>query len=114
VILLSDDGIAAQGLWRRHIAWDALRSARLGWFGPRRNQRDGVMQLVLKGGGTRLALDSRIDGFAAIAAAAAAAVQRRSLPLAAATIDNFAALGIAFGDERERIDPRGAEARERE
>jgi hypothetical protein len=114
VIVLQDDGITAEGMWRRHIAWDALRSARLRWFGPRHDRRDGAMQLVLKGGRRRLVLDSRIDGFETIAAAAAAAAQYRGLPLTAATIDNFAALGIALGNEIEKVDHRGTETQRRE
>lgn len=113
-IVLDDGGVTAAGFRRRHIAWDALDGARLRWFGSRRDQRGGVMQLVLRGAGTRIVLDSRIDGFEAIAAAVAAAAQRRGLRLAATTLDNFAALGIALGDEKEETDRRGTKTQRTE
>lgn len=99
-IELDETGIAWTGPRRRRIAWDALRRVRLRWFGARRDRSGGFMQLVLAGGGRRIDIDSRIDGFEAIAAAVAHAAQRRRLPLGEATADNFAALGITLGEDR--------------
>ena len=52
------------------------------------------MQLVLRGGGKRHTLDSRLDGFAAVVERAARAAAARHLELNVATTANLAALGI--------------------
>lgn len=97
-IELDETGISARRPFARRIAWEALDSVALRWFAPRRSRASGFMQLVLKGGGGRLAIDSRIDGFEAIAAAAATAAQRRRLRLDDVSADNFAALGIVLDE----------------
>jgi hypothetical protein len=97
-IELDADGIAARGPLSRRIAWSALDRVALRWFAPRRNRNSGFMQLVLKGDRRRIAIDSRIDGFEMIAAAAAAAAQARGLRLDDVTADNLAALGIVLDD----------------
>jgi hypothetical protein len=99
-VVVDEDGIAVSGGRSRRIAWDGLERLRLRWFAGRRNRAAGIMELALKGGGRRIAVDSRIDGFETIAAAAARAAARRHLALDDATVANLAALGIT-------LDPRG-------
>lgn len=91
---LDERGIAVAGVRSRRIDWAVLQRLRLRWFAPRRDRQAGYMQLVLRGAGQRIALDSRIDDFAAITAAAAQAAADRSLALDDSTIANLAALGI--------------------
>jgi hypothetical protein len=93
-LTLDDSGIAIAGGWSRRIDWAALMRLRLRWFAARRDRRAGYMQLVLKGGGRRIAIDSRIEDFTAIAAAAAREAARRGLTLDDSTIANLAAIGV--------------------
>jgi hypothetical protein len=97
---LDAGGIAVAGFRSRRIDWAALQRLKLRWFAPRRDRQAGYMQLVLKGSGRRIALDSRIDDFAAIAAAAAEAAAARGLALDDSTIANLAALGIVPAGDR--------------
>jgi hypothetical protein len=92
-LTIDDSGIAIAGGWSRRIDWAALTRLRLRWFAARRDPRAGYMQLVLKGGGRRIAVDSRIEEFAAIATAAARAATALGLALDDSTIANLAALG---------------------
>jgi hypothetical protein len=75
------------------IGWDRLERLHLRYHTTRRDGSNGWMTLTLAGG-RRLAIDSRIDGFAAIAGRASTAAVRRGLPLDAATRRNLAALGL--------------------
>jgi hypothetical protein len=93
-LTIDDGGVAIIGGWSRRIDWAALARLRLRWFAARRDRRAGYMQLELKGGGRRIAIDSRIADFTAIVAAAARVAAARGLPLDDSTVANLAALGI--------------------
>jgi hypothetical protein len=93
-VVLDEGGVEIEGGWHRRIEWRELRRVRLRWFAARRDRRAGFMQLVLAGGGRRIAIDSRIAEFDTIAAAAARAATARGLALNDATLANFAALGV--------------------
>lgn len=95
-LTIDDSGIAITGGWSRRIDWAALTRLRLRWFAARRDRRAGYMQLVLKGGGRRIAADSRIEDFTAIAAAAARAATARGLTVDDSTIANLAAIGVVI------------------
>jgi hypothetical protein len=96
VVELDESGIGQSGARPIRIDWQSLDAVALRWFASRRDRSSGsgFMQLVLKGGGKRLSVDSRIEDFTALADAAAAAARRRHLPLGEATAANFMALGI--------------------
>jgi hypothetical protein len=94
-IQMDEVTIRRSGLFPLRMAWDALDELRLGYYATRRDGTGGWMQLALRAGRRRLQLDSRIDGFTAIAAHAAIAARRRHLPLSPVTASNLAALGIA-------------------
>jgi hypothetical protein len=96
-VAVDEDGIALTGGRSRRIAWDSLERLRLRWFAARRNRAGGTMELMLKGGGRRITIDSRIDAFETIAAAAARAAAVHRLALDDATVANLAALGITPG-----------------
>ena len=91
---MSESGIASAGPFPVSLAWSALDDLRLAYFATRRDGKAGWMQLALRGGGKRLNLDSRIDGFAAVVERAARAAAARHLELNVATTANLAALGI--------------------
>jgi hypothetical protein len=93
-IEVGEEGIAAQGPIPVRLTWDALEGVTLRYFATRRDNAKGWMELRLRGAGRRLLLDSRIDGFADIAARSARVAVRKQLPITPATAQNFAALGI--------------------
>jgi hypothetical protein len=91
---LSSEALSVGGPFAVRLPWSELSSVRLAYYATRRDRRDGWMQLRLGAGRRHVTLDSRIEGFEAIARHAALAARRRSLPISAATSTNFAALGI--------------------
>jgi hypothetical protein len=68
---VNDTGIASLGPFPKRIDWTSLEGIKLAYYATRRDGANGWMQLALKGGGRKVTLDSRIDGFDAIAACAA-------------------------------------------
>jgi hypothetical protein len=94
VVRLDDAGITAIGPMGATIAWDDLGRLALAYYSTRRDRSRGWMQLSVKGRGRGVRVDSTIDGFRDIAAAAAREAERKGLSLTPATIGNLAALGI--------------------
>jgi hypothetical protein len=93
-------GLQVTGLWRRHIGWDEVAKVSLKYYSTKRDRSGGWMRLVLAGGGRRLALESQLEGFDAIAARVAEAVLARGLAVDKPTRENFLALGHYLpGDE---------------
>lgn len=95
VVRVDDAGITAIGPLGASIAWDDLGRLALAYYSTRRDRTRGWMQLNVKGRGRSVRVDSSIDGFREIAAAAARVAERRGVALSPATIGNLAALGIA-------------------
>lgn len=94
VVRVDEAGITAIGPLGATIAWEELGRLALAYYSTRRDRTRGWMQLSMKGRGRSLRLDSTIDGFRDIAAAAARAAALRGVALTPATIGNLAALGI--------------------
>jgi hypothetical protein len=91
---LDEGGLTAEGpLGMRRIAWDALTGFRLRYFSTRRDRKHGWMQLRLTAGSQRLTLESALDDFAAVVAAAHEAALARDLPIDDATETNLLSLG---------------------
>ena len=78
----------------RRIAWEALTDLSLKFFSTRRDRSVGWMQLTLAGGGTRIRLESTLDGFDALTERAFLAARDCDLPLTDATLANLMALGL--------------------
>jgi hypothetical protein len=95
VIEMDETAIHSSGPLAVRLEWAALDELKLAYYATRRDGSAGWMQLALRAGRQRLRLDSRIDGFAAIATHAAEAARRRHLVLNTATANNLASLGIA-------------------
>lgn len=91
---LSEAALVAAGPWVRRLPWDQLEQVRLRYFSTKRDRKEGWMQLDLKGGGTRLRIDSTLDDFHLIAHRAVEAATARGVPLADATRGNLVGLGI--------------------
>lgn len=101
VIFLEDDHVGVTGLIRRSFAWSTVGRVTLNYYTTRRDGSDGRMELRI---GERkksfpfffkdIVVESTLEGFETIAAAAFAAVQRHSLRLNSASVVNFRALGL--------------------
>ena len=88
------NGLVANGLVTRTIAWAELDRLRLAYYSTRRDRKSGWMQLELGGGGKRLSLDSRIAGFGEVVRRAAEAAAENHLQVSEATAANLEALGV--------------------
>lgn len=97
---MTETELRATGLQRRTIAWAELDRLKLAYFSTRRDRKSGWMQLELGAGGTKVGLDSRIDGFDLLVRRAAAAAAERRLDLSDATLANLRSLGLDPPDLR--------------
>jgi hypothetical protein len=99
-IELDETGIRAKGPLGAAIRWEDLRSLRLDYYSTRRDpegrtMHGGWMQLRLRDAQRTIRIDSEVDGFVELAAAAAAEARRRGAALDESTRVNLALLGIA-------------------
>jgi hypothetical protein len=82
----------AVGLAGAAIRWAELCLLRLDYYSTRRDGEGGWMQLRLGDARHTIRIDSELDGFAELVAAAARAAARRNLALDAATAANLKVL----------------------
>ena len=94
-IELDETGIRAMGPLGALIRWEDLRALRLDFYSTRGDREGGWMQLRLRDARRTIRIDSEVDGFAELAAAAAAEAQRRSADLDLTTRANLELIGIA-------------------
>lgn len=94
-IVLDGAGIAVVGPIAKRLGWDTLDQLKLRYFSTRRDRKRGWMELTLKGGGTKLAVESQIDGFETIVRTAAKVASERGLAVDPSTEGNLAALDVA-------------------
>ena len=100
-IVLDEHGIAVAGPLAKRLAWTALDGLKLRYFSTRRDRKRGWMELTLTAAGTKLAIESQIEGFEAIVRRAAMAAKARGLTVDPSTEGNLAALDMPV--------PRGAD-----
>ena len=97
-ISVGDAGIRADGRGTVILSWPDLEFLRLRYFGTRRQRTrgegEGFMQLTLRGGGTKLTLESSVEGFEYITWRAAKAARDKGLFLDPASAGNLLNLGI--------------------
>lgn len=93
-IVLDGRGVAAEGPFGRRLDWDRLDRLALKFYSTKRDRSQGWMTLTLGAGGRKLAVESSLEGFETLVAAAAAAAYRNGVPLSDGTVGNLAALGI--------------------
>lgn len=91
---LRPEGVEQARPQRRVLLWDGLDSLRLRYYAMRRSREGGWMTLTMRAGDVRCAVDSSLDGFEALVAAAARAAVRRRLTLDDVTRANLEALAI--------------------
>lgn len=94
---LDDEALTAQGCQRARVAWQELSALKLRHFRPRRKPNEGWIEMRLAAGGQRLMIESRLDGFDAIARRAVAAARARALPLDRRSEDALISLGLTEG-----------------
>lgn len=96
-IEVTDESITMTGLGAKILNWKDLTHVKLRYYSTRRNRSEGWMTLKLGGSGKRIALDSALDGFDAIAARSVRAIRENDIAIDETTLANFAALGLAPG-----------------
>jgi len=94
VVELGPAGISTSGLRRVRVDWDKIARIDLRYFSTRRDREKGWMQLRVYGDGSAVRLDSALDGFAEVAAAAAEAALQRGVPISEPTRANLRAIGV--------------------
>lgn len=94
---LTPEGVSAEGCHRASVSWRELSGFRLRHFRPRRNPAEGWIEMRLRAGAQSVMIESRLEGFDEIAAAAAAAARARDLPFDARTEDALVSLGLTQG-----------------
>ena len=93
-VVLDETGIAVVGPWGKRLAWAALDGLKLRYFSTRRDRKRGWMELSLSAPGTRLTIESQIEGFEEIVRRAVAAAAERGLRVDPSTEGNLAALDM--------------------
>lgn len=108
-ISVGEAGIRADGMGTVILSWPDLEFLRLRYFGTRRQRTrgegEGFMQLTLRGGGTKLTLESSVEGFEYITWRAAKAARDKGLSLDPASAGNLLNLGIDADVEQPPPEP---------
>ena len=78
----------------RELLWPALQDLKMRYFSTKRDRSDGWMQMVVRGNGTRIQLDSTLDGFDEIAAHATRVARQMGLDLNPTTTTNLRSMGL--------------------
>ncbi|MGB0630277.1 MAG: hypothetical protein ACPGRZ_06255 [Alphaproteobacteria bacterium] len=94
IIETNDTGIAVSGPLSKSLRWQDLEEMRLKYFSTRRDGAHGWMQLVLKGSGVKIRIESTLGGFADIVKRAAKAANDGGLNLSSTTLGNLELLGV--------------------
>lgn len=96
-LVVDDAGIRVLGLFGVTIGWDRLRAVELAYYSTRRDRGAGWMQLVIRGPGKAIRVDSDIDGFDGIVATASSRALQLGRPFHERTRINLASLSIDVG-----------------
>ncbi len=91
---VDEQGVRTRGIRPRSLHWRELDRFRLAFYATRRDRSDGWMRLTLAARGQRIAVESRLDGFDALAARAAEAAWFNGIAIDPASAANLTALGI--------------------
>jgi hypothetical protein len=93
---LDDTGIRTQGPFVAAINWNELQSVRLNYYTTRRDHTDGWMELAIRSARISIRIESTLEEFKGIAAAAAQEAVRRRHVLDERTRFNLAAIGVVL------------------
>ena len=97
-VVMDDTGLTVGVMYRRRLVWRDLDQVKLRYFSTRRDRSGGWMQLVLRGKGVRLGVDSELDGFIDVCRQACASARANGLDLNETTVRNFMAMGLDASD----------------
>jgi hypothetical protein len=95
---VSDDAISMAPPRRGPLAWRDIVRIDLRYYSTRRNRKDGWVTLRLTGPGTRIVIDSDLDGFDWVARRSAEVARRNGIALSDTTRANFLALGMGVAE----------------
>jgi hypothetical protein len=93
-IELTDSRLVCEAAGRAEILWDKLDRIKLAYYATKRDRTGGWMQLTVWGNGKKVTVDSDLQEFPAIVAAAMRAAQAKSLSFDPATEANLSHLGL--------------------
>lgn len=103
-IVLMPDSISVTADSEKIYFWKELTAISLRYYAVRKDSKASWMELSLKFGRNKLAIESKISDFETIARAAAQAAESNRLPISDLTEANFAAIGLALADLTMRQD----------
>ncbi|WP_421880998.1 hypothetical protein [Pacificispira sp.] len=94
-IQLSEDAIAVQSpLRRRQLKWSDITVVKLSYFASAKARRgSGVLTLTLRGGGTKIIVESSLKEFDRLAESVAELCARQGIDVDPTTMHNFDAMG---------------------
>lgn len=90
---VDDQGVSTHGIWRATVRWQAVTRVKLSYFSTRRDRQKGWMQLMLRGDGATIRLDSELGDFDAVVGHTAHMLNARGLAVSEASAANFASYG---------------------
>jgi len=93
-IRLDAEGVRCIGPLVRTIRWNELQRVDLRYYSTKKDRSDGWMQLTIRGKGSSIRIESTIEGFSDLVAAAAGAAARQGLAISEASQANMEALGL--------------------
>lgn len=96
---VDEEAIRATGpMTSSAIRWQDLVKMNLRYFSTQKDKSKGWMQLLLKDrAGTKITIESTLDGFDTVLEHAAKAARKNEIALDPTTIDNLAASGTTLG-----------------
>ena len=95
IVRMDDVGISRVGFSPVEIAWSDLSKVRLQYYSTRRDGRNGWLQLIVRGDGRSLSIESSIDGFVEVTKRVVSEAHKRGLDLPLATLANLEPLGLS-------------------
>lgn len=104
-IVLDAHGIRTEGLFAASVPWEAVQAVRLDYYTTRNDRSGGWIELVVRGPRRSIRIDSRLEGFAAIAERAAREALTRGRALDERTRTHLAVLGIGIDAPRDPVAP---------
>lgn len=98
VIVIDEKGIERRGLMPRRLDWGELAAVKLAHYSTRRDGRNGWQELVMRGRGTSVVLESEHPAFVPAASQALASAAENDVRLSRATWHNARMLGLLAED----------------
>ena len=93
LVAVGPDGVSTESIRRVTVRWTDMRRVKLSYFSTRRDRQKGWMQLMLRGSGPTIRIDSQLDDFEGLLARVAEATVEYGITVSDASAANFAAFG---------------------